>query len=281
MASAAGILFGADLEQKIRKVLTVALEHGDFDDLELKLEGVIKARATELRSDIQKTPMDIYITGHSLGGAMSVLCAPILKRLLSTVNNCDFKLKVYTVGTPKAGNQHFIDFYNNYIGKNFHYRVENVLDPVVHLPLPPPFPFSIFAANGLRIGDLYFSECGGVGTPHRLFGLGNANASLDFGGALQIPGGIPFPHSFDGYVDLLEEDKQRWENLWQPIEGFLGNFFQDIMLQEQGGEMEVLLLEQMQFLRKAIEDLQLEVKELKGKTYENNSKIESHETTKS
>lgn len=269
LASAAGILFGADLEQKIREVLSQALEHGNFDDLELKLQQVIKSNSIELTDDIHKTPMDIYITGHSLGGAMSVLCAPILKRYLNKIENFDFKLKVYTVGAPKGGNKHFINFYDNYIGKDFHYRIENVLDPVVHLPLPPPFPLNIFAANGFRIGDIYFSECGGVGRPHTLFGLGNANASLDFGGALQIPGGIPFPHSFDGYVEMLEEDKQRSEDLWRPIEGFLGSFLKD-MLFDLETEIGDYIKEQIQPLRKAIEDLQLEVKELKNSNREKN-----------
>lgn len=272
IASAVGILFGADFEQKIRQLLSQALESGHFDDLELKLEEIVKSHSTELTDDIHNTTMDIYVTGHSLGGAMSVLCAPTLKRYLKKIENFDFKLKVYTVGAPKAGNKNFIDFYNNYIGKDFHYRIENALDPVVHLPPAPPFPLSIFAANGLRIGDMYLSECGGVGTPHTLFGLGNANASLDFGGALQIPGGIPFPHSFDGYVDMLEEDKQRSEDLWRPIEGFLGNFFKD-MFEEREAQMSDRIEQKIQSLTKAIEDLQGEIQGIKHKGDRQNDKI--------
>ncbi|NET59028.1 MAG: lipase family protein [Symploca sp. SIO2E6] len=262
IASAGGIVFGQDFEEAVRSILSQALDEFNFEKLELKLQQVIQSYNFDTGGSSTSDQIDIYLTGHSLGGNMTILFAPLFKRFLSRIRGLDFRIKIYTIGSTKSGNKNFIEFYNNYIGDGFSYRVENPLDPIVQLPFSAPFPLNILAANGLRIGDIYLSECGWVGIPHTVFGLGSgAGLSVDFGGALQIPGGIPFPHSYDTYVELLEEDKKRWQELWRPIHNFLGNSMQEL-LEEQKNDLTANYKKQIQEFKQELDELKNEIKAL-------------------
>ncbi|KUO74622.1 MAG: hypothetical protein APF77_23195 [Clostridia bacterium BRH_c25] len=75
-----------------------------------------------------KSSKQLFITGHSLGGALSVLCA------LDTAANTDYKDPVvYSFGSPRAGNPKFVQAYNEIINNNV--RIVNTNDIV---PLLPP-----------------------------------------------------------------------------------------------------------------------------------------------
>ena len=66
---------------------------------------------------------EIYITGHSLGGAMATIAASRIQ------NNPDFK-KVYTYGAPRVGDRRFV------LSCNFiHVRMQNNNDIVCKVPL--------------------------------------------------------------------------------------------------------------------------------------------------
>lgn len=67
----------------------------------------------------------VYLTGHSLGGAVATLCAYALKKTLR------IEPIVYTFGQPIVGNKGFKDEYNREIPKTF--RVVNESDMVVNL----------------------------------------------------------------------------------------------------------------------------------------------------
>ncbi|TFE23546.1 lipase family protein [Cohnella luojiensis] len=69
----------------------------------------------------------VYITGHSLGGALATLCA------LDVVNNSAFRPPVvYTFGSPRVGDYQFAKSYESKIDES--YRVHNRFDVVTHLP---------------------------------------------------------------------------------------------------------------------------------------------------
>jgi predicted lipase len=68
----------------------------------------------------------LVITGHSLGGAMAVLCSLDMKEIHGKVDY------VYTYGQPRVGNQNFANFYQTQIANAF--RVINYADMVPHVP---------------------------------------------------------------------------------------------------------------------------------------------------
>jgi triacylglycerol lipase len=69
----------------------------------------------------------VFITGHSLGGALCALAA------VDIVNvNQDLAPTVYTWAEPRVGHDDFVIFYNTHV--NICYRIVNVWDVVPHLP---------------------------------------------------------------------------------------------------------------------------------------------------
>lgn len=230
MVNAGAIRLGTGFEQEaqglIEKVVTDG-EIGNNDDLAQVLDYQKK---TLLSVEAIAEPVEVYATGHSLGGGLANLCALDLRRCFG----CDLDLvaKVYTFGGPKVGNQNFANFYNEQIGEGMSYRVENLLDPAPYIQSPPPFPFNLLLPQELRVGNFYMGKYVTVGEPHTLVGLGSQSVSLSFDGALEFLGGIPFPHSYDTYLQLLKEEKQRWEQFSQPIKDIFSPLIEELM-QEQ------------------------------------------------
>jgi hypothetical protein len=74
-------------------------------------------------------PGRIYITGHSLGGALATLCA---LDLVASRGQDASKIGVITMGQPRVGNVDFATFYDRQ-GIS-HYRVTHHRDPIPHLP---------------------------------------------------------------------------------------------------------------------------------------------------
>ncbi len=66
------------------------------------------------------------LTGHSLGGALSVMAAAYLQ---SVYNNVDY---LYTMGQPRVGNDKFAAFMTTFIPNTF--RIVNNADQVPHVP---------------------------------------------------------------------------------------------------------------------------------------------------
>jgi triacylglycerol lipase len=89
----------------------------------------------------------IWITGHSLGGALAVLLAASLMQANIPVAG------LYTFGAPRVGNKRFEKIFNrDFPGAS--YRVANTGDIVPHLPPEPFFSHTgkrvIFRADGSR-----------------------------------------------------------------------------------------------------------------------------------
>lgn len=69
----------------------------------------------------------LYVTGHSLGGALATLCA------LDAAAGTKFRHPVvYTFAAPRAGDPAFAKAYDGKIARSF--RVHNEFDVVTHLP---------------------------------------------------------------------------------------------------------------------------------------------------
>lgn len=57
------------------------------------------------------TEWRVFITGHSLGGALATLCAYELAKRGGAARQCQ-QLTLYTFGAPRVGNKVFADEYN-------------------------------------------------------------------------------------------------------------------------------------------------------------------------
>lgn len=69
----------------------------------------------------------LFITGHSLGGGLAVLCAPDLAA------NCAYhNVQVYTFGAPRVGDPQFVKVYAQLIPISRRYA--NLYDAVTYLP---------------------------------------------------------------------------------------------------------------------------------------------------
>lgn len=80
-----------------------------------------------LEAEIDKAERPIWVTGHSLGGALALMAACLLER--ATLPAC----QVYTFGAPMVGNAAAADAFNKQIaGRIFRY-VDSV-DPIPMLP---------------------------------------------------------------------------------------------------------------------------------------------------
>ena len=95
-------------------------------------------------------------------------------------------------------------------------------------PFNPPFPLSALAPEGVRIGNTFIGNYAKGGEAITLIGFGSGqSASISFGGMVDIPFSIPFPHSIETYIELLKEQKQFWSRLVRPIKDVLRPFLLD------------------------------------------------------
>lgn len=87
--------------------------------------------SAEVKAQVQKIiskyrTASIYVTGHSLGGAMAVVASLDLKATFGKVD------QFYTYGQPRVGNQAFATYFESQIGNLF--RVVHYADIVPHVP---------------------------------------------------------------------------------------------------------------------------------------------------
>lgn len=98
------------------------LMHSGFTDAYL-------AARSAIHGIVQKSAMTRWIvTGHSLGGALSKLCAVDLQYNFSP----KISVEVYVFGAPRVGNQAFVDSYNRRVPSTW--RFVNGNDVVSGLP---------------------------------------------------------------------------------------------------------------------------------------------------
>jgi triacylglycerol lipase len=102
------------------------------DDEEIKQQPGIKRILMEL---LTKKKRPIFVTGHSLGGAMAVLgaaaCGIELKQALPELN--DLVISLYTYGQPRVGDEKFLGQLEKNVPLIF--RVVNNNDVVARIPV--------------------------------------------------------------------------------------------------------------------------------------------------
>jgi triacylglycerol lipase len=94
--------------------------HQGFEDQYLKIRASVVAALSHL-----KLLGELWITGHSLGGALSTLCA-------SDSVNAGRKKLVYTFGSPRVGRADYADWFDALIPEC--YRIANEWDIVTRVP---------------------------------------------------------------------------------------------------------------------------------------------------
>lgn len=95
----------------------------------IALDFVFEHVLTSLR-ELRDNNQPVWITGHSLGGALATLCAA----RLAQEGEGDNIRRVYTYGQPLVGDKTFKINFNNYFSGRF-YRFVNFKDPVTLVPL--------------------------------------------------------------------------------------------------------------------------------------------------
>lgn len=132
---------------------------------------------TQIQDTLQKLTYNsntqIFVTGHSLGGALATLAVPdILKNSQFT----DPKpLTLYTFASPRCGNREFATKFE--ATKVQHWRIANTEDIVTTVPFPTGNIFKITSFNNHEIEKEKPSEGGGIKgsdrNPNPIFGFFN------------------------------------------------------------------------------------------------------------
>lgn len=137
----------------------------------------------------------MYVTGHSLGGALAVLCATDLAS-----KRPDADIRVCTFGAPRAGNPDFAKAYNRSVAASRRYH--NEFDVVPHLPplyYKSPKTDAIYRYMHVSGGYPLKFRYGSVGANHVIASYFQAVAEFDpaYAAALNAnnPGFCPEPES--------------------------------------------------------------------------------------
>lgn len=85
----------------------------------------------------------IIVCGHSLGGALATIAATDL-----AIQMPDKRVKCHTCGSPRVGNQEFVELFNACVSENW--RVYNANDPVPMIPVSNRF---VHVRGGVCIND--------------------------------------------------------------------------------------------------------------------------------
>lgn len=90
-------------------------------------EASMHHAAEENAADTSSEELEVLITGHSLGGALAVLCAYHLSRWFHWRGGKKPKLLVYTFGQPRVGDMAFERSYDHYVPHSFQVTNESDL----------------------------------------------------------------------------------------------------------------------------------------------------------
>ncbi|VFQ98069.1 unnamed protein product [Cuscuta campestris] len=84
-----------------------------YDSVRTKLISLIKQAVGYVDDDLEPTPKwYVYVTGHSLGGALATLLALELSTSQLTKHGGCISVTVYNFGSPRVGNKKFAELYN-------------------------------------------------------------------------------------------------------------------------------------------------------------------------
>jgi hypothetical protein len=151
---------------------TIPTAH-DFGHITAGFRGIYISLREQMITALEKCPADsqIFVTGHSLGGALATLAIPDI--LNNTVFKDHGKVELYTFASPRCGDKAFaIGFQETRVR---HWRIANTEDFVTMLPFPTG---NIFAIDSPVEKEVKPDEFGGGVTgkdknPNPLFGFFN------------------------------------------------------------------------------------------------------------
>ena len=96
---------------------------------------------------------NIYISGHSLGGALAYVCAVDIFMVTKNPN-----INVFTIGAPRPGNKDFADYFNKNIKRSIRYKNKN--DIITKMPMRSSFKHvhsSVCLNNGIQQKDKVYN----------------------------------------------------------------------------------------------------------------------------
>ena len=94
--------------------------------------------------------MNIFVTGHSLGGALALFAALDIKKTFAR------EVTLYTYGQPRVGNKVFSDYVFSFLDESY-VRLVNSNDPVPKVP-PTDYNFK-HAGNEVWYNGAKWNEC--------------------------------------------------------------------------------------------------------------------------
>lgn len=127
---------------------------GEFGDAHFgfveALEWVCLAIDKEITSILQERDRPLWVTGHSLGGALATLYG---------IHNNDCVSAIYPIGSPRVGGIRFVQNTQDLVNV---YRIVNDNDIIPRLPTPPFYkhlgPLYFLTSNGELIEDPPFAR---------------------------------------------------------------------------------------------------------------------------
>ena len=106
-----------------------------FNLMKLELYHIVRKYLHKERANY-----NILITGHSLGGSLSMIAAAsIYAQFHTMITKGNLKIDNITFGSPKVGNYEFSRIYNMWIGKNCRHYYHNC-DPIPYVPIMRFYP---------------------------------------------------------------------------------------------------------------------------------------------
>jgi hypothetical protein len=94
------------------------------------VSGEIIEYVKSLLSDEAYTDYTLVVTGHSLGGALAILCAADLREVLSSSVN----IRLVSYETPRVGNADFANYVQSLFPPSLRTRITHGRDLVIHTP---------------------------------------------------------------------------------------------------------------------------------------------------
>lgn len=190
---------------------------GSLDGLDTLLATTDNGKTLAMfLNEIQGSRLKMFITGHSLGGAMATM---VSAWFVDNGYTSKFKLETYTFAAPTVGNQSFVNHYNNIMisanaPSNRVYNSKDLvpfgwagLDQIIPEQIPTFVPFKIGLAiiavdlyldslgikykqvdNGVDIGTLTPTDCSGGSDVDNYFCW------------------VGFEHDHNNYLRLLNSD---------------------------------------------------------------------------
>lgn len=124
--------------------------HSGFHSYKQTMNKLIKERLSTTLSKLQPKPR-LYLAGHSLGGALSVLLVPTLR-----VNYASSPVHIFTFAAPKVGDAEFCRcLLRPELRATTSYKVYNRFDPVCQYPASFKHLDQIQLLPSMKIKDTY------------------------------------------------------------------------------------------------------------------------------